>query len=280
MRKALFVVAFAAALWLAPGALASGWCGGRPRRPPIARRRHGRADPRDRRDAGRLAGPVRRRREPAARRRRLDERLVAGPGLRRVPRASTRRSSRAARASTSRSCACRSPRAPTRAHDRLRRDRERAPRPASRPVQGLRRLLRRAVGRAGRLRHRRRRVRPGRGVRDRVAERLSRRARRQRRGARAAARLRRAPGGGAERVHAGDRPGRRADTGHPCDSPSDVLYPYDRRAAAAAAGARLQPRRLLRPQRLVERHPGLDLPAPPEHARGGARVSRSPGRAS
>ncbi len=28
MRKALFVAAFAAALWLAPGALAAGWCGG------------------------------------------------------------------------------------------------------------------------------------------------------------------------------------------------------------------------------------------------------------
>ena len=28
MRKALFIAAFAAALWLAPGALAAGWCGG------------------------------------------------------------------------------------------------------------------------------------------------------------------------------------------------------------------------------------------------------------
>ena len=80
MRKALFVVALAAALWLAPGALAAGWCGDRRvgGRPPG--HRHGRAGARDRRDAVRLARPVRRRREPAPGRRRLDERLVDGPG--------------------------------------------------------------------------------------------------------------------------------------------------------------------------------------------------------
>ena len=38
-----------------------------------------------------------------------------------------------------------------------------------------------------------------------------------------------------------------ADPGHPCDSPTDVLYPYDRRRSRSQhAGARLQPRRLLR----------------------------------
>ena len=123
-------------------------------------------------------------------------------------------------------------------------------------------------------------LRPGRGVRGRLAERLPRPRERRDPGARAAARLRRAPARRAERLHGCDRPGRVADSGHPCDSPTDVLYPYADGLTAATEGARLQPRRLLRAQRNLDRHPGLDLPAPSRRAAGRRSTSPSPGAAS
>ena len=80
-----------------------------------------------------------------------------------------------------------------------------------------------------------------------------------------------------ELLHAfGALPRRRAarvlpdDTGHPCDSTGDILYPYASAAPLAAARARRRPRRLLRALRQLARRAGLRLAAP---RRGAGRLT-------
>ncbi len=60
-----------------------------------------------------------------------------------------------------------------------------------------------------------------------------------------------------------------ADKAHPCDSPTDVLYPVLHRGRAAhKPRSGLQPRRLLRAFGLMAGHPGLDLDASPRRCTG------------
>ena len=56
-------------------------------------------------------------------------------------------------------------------------------------------------------------------------------------------------------------------SGHPCDSTSDMLYPFAIGRPLTLAGARRQPRRLLRARRDLARHPGFALAAPPRRRR-------------
>ena len=139
---------FVAALWLAPGALAAGWCGRvRPRRP--ARRRHRaqvHASSRTRRTAPTASPPTR---VGIADDVTSMRRLVAGPGP--DPRAALRPCDvlGATPAWTSRSCGCREPAAQRiagavrRSFDRVATARNAGPR---QPLQELPRLLRRAIG--------------------------------------------------------------------------------------------------------------------------------------
>ena len=207
-------------------------------------------------------------------RRRLDERLVDRPGpdarsalrpgdvpRRHVPRHLVRPSA-AARERL------------RRRPDRLRRDRERARRtPASsNPCKDYLVYYDGPSVRAGRLRRRRRRLRPGRGVRDRVPERLPRRARRQRRRRTSCC-----------MPSARSRPGRRTAC-TPATDPVGGPTPGIRATRRATSSIRTTDGRPLQQQVLdfnhddyyahsgvVDRHPGHDLPASPEHAGGGAR---------
>ncbi len=80
MRRLALVLGLLGALWLAPGALAAGWCGtGESGRRP-ARHRHLPPGPRDRRSAFRRARHVRGAGEPGRGRRNLDGRLVGRSG--------------------------------------------------------------------------------------------------------------------------------------------------------------------------------------------------------
>ncbi len=268
MRKALCLAAAGAALWLAPGALASGWCGtgeSATDRPDITTGAQVHAivatpsDSADQfaADANTLADDVD-----------FDVRLVDDPGP--DPRPALRPGDLPERHLPRHlvlAAAAAGERLPGhRGLPARSRTRSRAA-GSSEPVQGLRRLLRRAFS------GRRTSAAPAAATFDQGGgfaivwlNGCARRPERQHRDPRAAARAR----GGLLR-----RPrttARRRTTIHPCDSSLDVLYPFATPGVTSgAARARLQPRRLLRPQRQLARHPGLDLPASPRHPARGAR---------
>ena len=236
-----------------------------------ARHRHRRAGARGRRDSRPTRPTVRRRREPARRRRRVDDRVVAGQDPTRVPRfdlatfaggtcldISFVRLPQPASAYSRRA---------TRAFDDDRGTQLARRGLASRykttsSTTTARRSSTDVCGTGGG------RLRQGRPSRSSgcTAARTCRPTRSRRTSCcTRSARCRRC----AERLHAPPTRGD-ADAGHPCDSPTDVLYPYATGGRSRSSSS-TSTTTTTTATAALERHPGLDLAASPGHAGGGAR---------